>query len=148
MLCSLLPSSPFFPSSPISFPLPFTFPTQTTEADNNGHAGTVDYYEEAIYITVKRDYYQISLFNTECRWHVQSGLYDDSEVTDAPEQESQLCSFYDFLLYSRKYTRRVYYEFYTTSTCTALWHWEVTCCHVIQVCHYGFTLWTDLGNTF
>ena len=24
----------------------------------------------------------------------------------------------------------------TTSTCTALW--EVTCCHVIQVCHYGF----------
>ena len=25
----------------------------------------------------------------------------------------------------------------TTSTCTALW--EVTCCHVTQVCHYGFT---------
>ena len=24
----------------------------------------------------------------------------------------------------------------TTSTCTALW--EVTCCHVTQVCHYGF----------
>ena len=24
----------------------------------------------------------------------------------------------------------------TTSTCSALW--EVTCCHVTQVCHYGF----------
>ena len=29
----------------------------------------------------------------------------------APEQESQLCSFKGFLLYSRKYARRVYFEF-------------------------------------
>ena len=56
----------------------------------------------------------------------------------APEQESQLCSFKVFCYIHKSIQEGSILSLWegTTSTCTALW--EVTCCHVTQVCHYGF----------